>query len=108
MARTSGDDLVRRAQDGLYTAVGLGVLGVQHLQVQRRELAQALDGLRARLDEQLTELDRRVDDRLDETLQSVAPSVPPLARTCAEQVIEGARAARATVRSVVAPRPPAR
>ena len=36
------DDLRASARDALYVGVGLGVLGFQRLQVQRRELERAL------------------------------------------------------------------
>jgi len=40
MAGLSLDDLGTTVENALYTAVGLGILGFQHLQVQRRQLAQ--------------------------------------------------------------------
>ena len=33
------DDIASAVHDALYTAVGLGILGFNHLQVQRREVA---------------------------------------------------------------------
>ena len=39
------EDLTRRAEEALYTAVGLGILGFQHLQVRRRELARSLEDI---------------------------------------------------------------
>ncbi|HZA00312.1 MAG TPA: hypothetical protein VE575_16240 [Acidimicrobiales bacterium] len=36
------DDLSKAAENAAYTAVGLGVLGFHHLQVQRRRLERAL------------------------------------------------------------------
>jgi hypothetical protein len=38
MPGISVDDLTSAVENTLYTAVGLGILGFQHLQVQRREL----------------------------------------------------------------------
>lgn len=38
MSGISVDDLTSAAENTLYTVVGLGILGFQHLQVQRREL----------------------------------------------------------------------
>jgi hypothetical protein len=43
MAPISVEDVSRRVENTVYTAVGLGILGFQHLQVQRRQLMQALD-----------------------------------------------------------------
>ncbi|HET6952421.1 MAG TPA: hypothetical protein VFI47_18720 [Acidimicrobiales bacterium] len=37
------DEVTRRVENTVYTAVGLGILGFQHLQVQRRELRKSLD-----------------------------------------------------------------
>jgi hypothetical protein len=36
------DDLTTTVENTVYTAVGLGILGFQHLQVQRRELQRQL------------------------------------------------------------------
>jgi hypothetical protein len=43
MPAISVEDVSRRVENTVYTAVGLGILGFQHLQVQRRELMRALD-----------------------------------------------------------------
>jgi hypothetical protein len=45
MQAISVDDLTRRVENTLYTAVGLGILGFQHLQVQRRQFARSLDAV---------------------------------------------------------------
>jgi uncharacterized protein HemX len=45
MQAISVDDVTRRVENTLYTAVGLGILGFQHLQVQRRQLARSLDAV---------------------------------------------------------------
>lgn len=42
MPRLSSDDLSRTLENALYTAVGLGILGFQHLQVQRQRLKRAV------------------------------------------------------------------
>jgi hypothetical protein len=51
-------ELARRARDAAYVAVGLGVLGFQRLQVQRRELGRHLSGETALpgLDDKMTDL----------------------------------------------------
>jgi hypothetical protein len=38
----SSDDISKTVENTLYTAVGLGILGFQHLQVQRQQLKRAL------------------------------------------------------------------
>jgi hypothetical protein len=40
--RPSTEDLHRTVENTLYTAVGLGILGFQHLQVQRQRLKRGL------------------------------------------------------------------
>jgi hypothetical protein len=42
MAPDPLDDLRTGARDAVYTGVGLGILGFQHLQVRRRELEKTL------------------------------------------------------------------
>jgi hypothetical protein len=39
----TAEDLSRHAENVVYTAVGLGILGFQHLAVQRRELQRSLE-----------------------------------------------------------------
>ena len=43
MAGISVEDLSRHAENVVYTAVGLGILGFQHLAVQRRQLQRTLE-----------------------------------------------------------------
>jgi hypothetical protein len=40
--RPSTDDFSKTVENTVYTAVGLGILGFQHLQVQRQRLTRAL------------------------------------------------------------------
>lgn len=42
MSAISVDDLTTAVENTVYTAVGLGILGFQHLQVQRRELERSV------------------------------------------------------------------
>jgi hypothetical protein len=42
MSTPSADDLTTALENTVYTAVGLGILGYQHLQVRRRELQRYL------------------------------------------------------------------
>jgi hypothetical protein len=48
MPRLSTDEISKTVENTLYTAVGLGILGFQHLQVQRRQLERALRDLLAK------------------------------------------------------------
>jgi hypothetical protein len=49
----SKDDVTRAVENTLYTAVGLGILGFQHLQVQRRELTKHVSGAVRQVTEQV-------------------------------------------------------
>jgi hypothetical protein len=44
MATITVDDFPRKAEDALYTAIGLGVLSFQQVQVQRQQLKGSLAG----------------------------------------------------------------
>lgn len=43
MSGISVDDVTTAVENTVYTAVGLGILGFQHLQVQRRQLARQIE-----------------------------------------------------------------
>lgn len=43
MPTISTDDLATTVENTVYTAVGLGILGFQHLQVQRRALSRQVE-----------------------------------------------------------------
>ena len=53
MSTLSGDDLTTAVENTVYTAVGLGILGYQHLQVQRRELQRFLSSAARLVTEQV-------------------------------------------------------
>lgn len=44
MATITVDDIPRKVEDAFYTAVGLGVLGFQQVQVQQQQLKRSLSG----------------------------------------------------------------
>jgi predicted urease superfamily metal-dependent hydrolase len=55
----STERVARTVEDTIYTAVGLGVLGFQHLQVQRHELKRSLSSTIESVEERLSHvLDR--------------------------------------------------
>lgn len=73
------DDVLDRARDAAYTAVGFGVLAFQRLQVERRQLAKDLyaavggkPGVRR--------IAREVDKAVDPVLDSVEEKLPEQAR----------------------------
>jgi hypothetical protein len=56
MSRIAGisvDDVTQAVENTVYTAVGLGILGFQHLQVQRRELAKQVSGVVRQVSDQV-------------------------------------------------------
>jgi len=55
MQGISTDDLGKRVEETVYTAVGLSILGYQHLQVQRREWGKTLGDLVRQVAEQAAE-----------------------------------------------------
>jgi hypothetical protein len=77
------DPLPQSVKDAFYTAVGFGVLGVQRLQVQRREM-------RKQLRQVAGEVDQRVDPVLDD-IQARLPGAPRV-------VVEQARVVAKSVR----------
>lgn len=92
-AAALGEQLVTRARDAAYTAVGLGILGFQRLQVRRRDMAQRLSGdaatgapaddLRALLATGARQLDEWLEGTLalvDSGLQPIEGQLPPVAR----------------------------
>ena len=101
MRSISVDDIPRLVEDTVYTAVGLGVLGLQRVQVQRQQLKRSLsssygeareafDGRVKLVEERMSDL----DERFDEVFESVEPRIPEPAREAARQVVTLAREAR--------------
>jgi hypothetical protein len=90
-----GEELAGRARDAAYTAVGLGILGFQRLQVRRHALAQRLSDepgaapggpfgeLRVVLASGARQLDGWMEEALSLVDAGVAPiedQLPPVAR----------------------------
>lgn len=59
MSGISVDEVTKRVENTVYTAVGLGILGFQHLQVQRQQLAR-----------QVSATVRGVTEQVEQTLGS--------------------------------------
>jgi hypothetical protein len=53
MSGITVDDLTTAVENTVYTVVGLGILGFQHLQVQRRELERTVSSTVRQVAEQL-------------------------------------------------------
>jgi hypothetical protein len=73
------DDLRTRARDAAYTAVGFGVLGVQRLQVKRREVQKEV-GKRVGGKAGVAQAVRRVEAVVDPVLDKVEKQLPPQGR----------------------------
>ncbi len=98
------DDLAERIRDAAYTVVGLGVLGVQRLQVQRRDLSRSLRpqvrDAASRLQTLATTADAKVNpvlDRFEENLPDATRDLVRAAREVATEARDAVldRAARA-------------
>jgi hypothetical protein len=106
-----GDDLLGSAKDAAYVAIGLGILGFQRAQVQRRELLKQLrrDGGEtdlgsvgsevARLLLELDDMAEPVVDQLDAGLEEMEERLPEQAREALRQARTTAQAARGALRS---------
>jgi hypothetical protein len=53
MSGISVDDLTTAVENTVYTAIGLGILGFQHLQVQRRQLRRHVESAVRQVAEQV-------------------------------------------------------
>lgn len=98
-------ELVRRARDAAYVAVGLGVLGLQRAQVVRHELVR-----QERVDEGVTRLragvatgTRQIGEWLDGTLSVVSAQLPEPARELADKARSGLEAVGAQLRQLATP-----
>ncbi len=98
------DDLADRIKDAAYTVVGLGVLGVQRMQVRRRDLSRSLRpqvrDAASRLQTLATEADAKVNpvlDRFEENLPDATRDLVRAAREAATEARDAVldRAARA-------------
>jgi len=69
------DDQDTTLRDSLYTAVGFGVLGLQQVQLRRRELQRDLARLAADVDEKVEPVLDDMVARLPEDLRPLAASV---------------------------------
>jgi hypothetical protein len=95
------DDIPKAVESTLYTAVGLGVLGFQRMQVHRQDLKRSLtpliDDAREAFDEGLRTVEERLidlDDRFDEAYEAVEVHLPEPARAPTRQAVTLAREAR--------------
>lgn len=91
------DDLTNRLRDAAYTAVGLGVLGVQRLQVRRRELSRQLQPQMKEAAARLQRLAAAADERVNPVLERLEQDLPEATR----DMVRTARSAAAGARDAV-------
>lgn len=92
------DPLVELIRNGIYTAVGLGLLAINRVQVVRRDLAgQMPDELR----EAFSELADQVPEDVRNALAELAHQLPDSVRTVLSDAIEQAPALAAALREFV-------
>lgn len=110
--KTAAEDLTKLAKDALYVSVGLVVLAVQKVQVQRAELRQQVT---KQVNEARTELSKLLDDRVklveerledvearfDTLLDQLEERLPEQARGVAQQARTAAKEARTQARTLI-------
>lgn len=92
-------------KEALYTAVGLGVIGAQSVQVRRRQLQREADARLAAAADGLWRVANGIDRRVDPLLDHLGPRLPEVARTGLEQARHGADAVRNRIISSAARAP---
>jgi hypothetical protein len=75
-----GDELTERLKDAAYTAVGLGILGVQRLQVRRRDLSRTVRPQVREVAARLESAASAADDALDPVLERFEGRLPDATR----------------------------
>lgn len=91
------DDLLERARDAAYTAVGFGVLAFQRLQVERRQLAKDLSAAAVGGRAGARRMARQLDDAVDPVLDRVEERLPDDARRLLRQARVASRALQETL-----------
>jgi hypothetical protein len=106
---TPAEQFGEYAKDAFYVTVGLGVLAVQQLQVQRRQFTKwlngqaneartSLDGMQGRFDERVKAAEERLaalEEQANVVLTELKDRLPDSVKEFAEQSIEFATQARA-------------
>jgi ABC-type transporter Mla subunit MlaD len=91
------DVLPDRLRDAAYTVVGLGVLGVQRLQVRRRDLTRALRPQLRDAATRLQTLATTADAKVNPVLDRFEEGLPDATRELVRSAREAATQARDTV-----------
>lgn len=108
-------EVAHRARDAAYVAVGLGVLGFQRAQVQRRhvqrlagevDLDQRLSEIRSAVTAGVQQFDELVEgavQMVETTLHPIEEQLPPVAREIAQRVYDQAREVGGQIKQLVTP-----
>lgn len=87
-------DVTKPVKDALYVAVGLGVIGIQRAQVQRRELRKQLENQLDTTTGQLQRLTRQVEGVVDPMLDQLTARLPERSRGLVTQARSAAKEAQ--------------
>lgn len=90
-------DIVDRVKDAAYAAVGLGVLGVQHLQVKRRDVTKQLEPQVRETAERLQRLASAADQAVNPVLERIEGKLPDATRDLVRSARSVATDARDTI-----------
>ncbi|WP_419926490.1 hypothetical protein [Candidatus Poriferisocius sp.] len=96
--RTENDPLVECIQDGIYTAVGLGLLAINRLQAARRDLSDQMPG---DLRDAFAELADQIPDDVRHAAAEAARQLPDSVRTVLSDAVEQAPALAAALREFI-------
>lgn len=91
------DDLAERIRDAAYTVVGLGVLGVQRLQVRRRDVSRSLRPQVRDAANRLRTLATTADAKVNPVLDRFEENLPDATRDLVRAAREAATEARDAV-----------
>ncbi|HEY7946873.1 MAG TPA: hypothetical protein VID75_04305 [Acidimicrobiales bacterium] len=108
-------EVSKAVRDAAYVVVGLGVLGVQRVQVRRQELVKRLaeprtqiegrlDGARGEFTKRVKDVDTAVEQvigRIEASLEPIEERLPTQARDLVKQAHSQAREARQQLRTLL-------
>ena len=113
--KTAAEDLTKLAKDAFYVSVGLAVIALQKLQVQRQELRKQVSGQVDDAKAQLQSISKVFDDRVkvveerlegvetrfESLLDQLEERLPEQAREVAKQARTAAKEARTQARTLI-------
>jgi hypothetical protein len=93
----AGAGVADRMKEAAYAVVGLGVLGVQHLQVRRREVAKQVEPQVRDAAERLRRLAAAADEAVNPVLERFEDRLPDATREAVRSARTAATGARDTI-----------